>query len=56
MSHIEELPEEEEDQTFFDPGNAFEEFLELVDPVRTTIHERNLEKWLNATDKEVGLA
>ena len=53
---VEELPEEEKDQTFYNPGNAFEEFLDIVDPLpATTINEYNLRSWLEATDKEVGL-
>jgi len=38
---VEELPEEEADQMFRDPGNFFED---------------NIDAWLNASDEEVGLA
>ena len=51
---VEQLPDEEEDQTFKDPGNAFEEF--LASPVRVTqIHAANLQAWLDASDEAVGL-
>ena len=50
---VEDLPEEEADQTFKDPGNEFEEYMANNFP--TDIHETNVQSWLDASDEEVGL-
>lgn len=53
---VEDLPEEEADQTFKDPGNEFEEFMAAWPDDRiTVVHEGEVTRWLDASDKEVGL-